>query len=86
MHETHVSHTFAIVQDGLKAVCFNGRRLHGGSPPTAPVGQKPKPWSYRLVFVAYPSNAMLNGESLISYGAMPQDQLFSLTPEMIHSS
>ncbi|KAJ4499896.1 hypothetical protein C8R41DRAFT_709149, partial [Lentinula lateritia] len=47
--------------NGPTMVTFTSLRLHGGTPPLAPVGVEIPPWAYRWVVVLYPQAALLDG-------------------------
>ncbi|KAJ3911094.1 hypothetical protein F5877DRAFT_1493, partial [Lentinula edodes] len=47
--------------DKIKSITFSGLRLHGGTPPLAPVGVPIPPSAYRWVVVLYPQGAILDG-------------------------
>ena len=68
---------------GLIVVNFCGLRFHGGYPPTAAPGKQPKPWSCRFTIVCYPPRAMLDGSSILSFGALPGNKFFPMPPEFI---
>ncbi|RPD52058.1 hypothetical protein L227DRAFT_618139 [Lentinus tigrinus ALCF2SS1-6] len=73
----------AIRQNGLVVASFCGLRWHGGFPPTARPGKRPKPWSYRFVVVCYPPRAMIDGSAVVSFGALPGGKFFYMPPELI---
>ncbi|KAI0705690.1 hypothetical protein C8Q76DRAFT_801423 [Earliella scabrosa] len=73
----------AVLLEDLIIINFCGLRFHGGYPPTAAPGKKPKPWSYRFTVVCYPPRAMMNGSGIISFAVLPGNKVFQMPPEFI---
>ncbi|KAI0706661.1 hypothetical protein C8Q76DRAFT_801057 [Earliella scabrosa] len=74
----------AIEQGGLGMTCFSGLLHHGGFPPTSAPGKEPSPKSVRFVVVLYPSQAAIEGASILTFAKSSPTKLFNLTPEMLH--
>lgn len=68
----------------LTSINFCGVRFHGGSPPTAPVGQKPADHAYRFVVVSYPPRKMTNGEARYAFGANTDNTPFMVPPKVLN--
>ncbi|KAI0744320.1 hypothetical protein C8Q80DRAFT_1272880 [Daedaleopsis nitida] len=73
----------AVLLEGLVVINFCGLRWHGGYPPTAAPGKKPKCWAYRFTIVCYPPHSMLNGSAVLSFAALPGKKFFWMPPEFI---
>ena len=71
------------VLSDLIAITFSGLRIHGGYPPTAAPGKAPQPWSCRFTVVCYPPRAMINGNGILSFAALPGNKTFQMPPEFI---
>ncbi|KAH7876528.1 uncharacterized protein C8R40DRAFT_1169638 [Lentinula edodes] len=61
-------------------------RLHGGTPPLAPVGVPIPPSAYRWVVVLYPQGAILDGRVTMNIAAGPNGVPIQLTPEMTNAT
>ncbi|KAI0730681.1 hypothetical protein C8Q76DRAFT_690725 [Earliella scabrosa] len=73
----------AIPLGGLIVINFCGLRYHGGYPPTAAPGKRPKRWSYRFTIVCYPPRAMLDARALLSFAVLPGNKMFAMPPEFL---
>lgn len=72
--------------DNFTSINFSGLHYHGGSPPTAPPGEKPVHWAYRFVLILYPPLKMTDGSARLVLAALPKNREFHLLPEMTNLS
>lgn len=72
--------------DDMTCINFSGLLFHGGSPPTAPPGEKVESYATRVVTIHYPPTKMTNGDALLVLAAMPMGKEFHLLPEMTNIS
>ncbi|RDB25403.1 hypothetical protein Hypma_008134 [Hypsizygus marmoreus] len=73
-----------VVLDNFTCVNFSGLRMHGGQPPTAPLGEEPLDWAYRFVVISYPLEKMSSGDAHVVLAALPKDSTYDIFTEMIH--
>ena len=78
-----------IVPSDIMILSFSGLRWHCGTPPTAPPGEDPVPWAYRLTLICYPPAKIMDGTSSIPLFTFPNvgnspPAPFRMFSEMIH--
>lgn len=62
---------------------FNGRTLHGGTPPLAPEGVEPSPSAVRFVVVLYsPKSLLTGGFSYHDMATLPDGTTLRAPPEI----
>jgi len=65
------------------SVNFSGLRYHGGTAPTAPEGERPLTWAYRLVHIAYPAKPVADMSACQAIATLPGGSTLHITPKMM---
>jgi hypothetical protein len=65
----------------LSTLYFSGLHFHGGTAPTYPPGTIVSLDAHRCVLVNYPPSALLDGDSVIAFGGLPNRTHFGVGPE-----
>ncbi|KAJ7159915.1 hypothetical protein C8R43DRAFT_947994 [Mycena crocata] len=74
-----------VLLEQYTGINFYGLWKHGGTPPLCPIGRELHRWAYRFVMISYPPKHMVNGTARFSLGALPNNELLLIAPEMVNA-